>query len=924
MKTPLCLLAACVAGLLFAAPQSFESGAWRLSYDGRSRISLARNGRTLLSNVTVGYWTEHYKSMRLGSGGFTVSRTGDTVTFARTNEHAGVRLDVAFAKDRADLALDVDVRQVPGPLEYGFYLPVDSFRVDGGLPFCRLGKSFLAIEDQPFSPRGGDPLRFELPDASLVLRNEGAGAFMLQDRRKAETCGDLRYIVCCGMNTPGRHVFRHSWSVRDGFGAEEVARRAAIFSKPLVRTVPLDVPNPGFEDGRDGWNLPANAALDDKTARSGARCARLAVKDPMKEAVYVTRRVPVTGGALYRASCFVKTAGVTAAPGRMESVGAGLIVEWSDRNGKWMAPGDYACRNFGTKNWTKAECPLLKAPEDAGYAQIYLALRGAGTAWFDDFSLIAVQRAVEMESPAPGATFADNTPRFTWNDLPGVKAYAVELARDPAFTQGRRSYPVKGTTSFQLEEPLEPGTWYWRATAPGATDGAAWPFVQTAPKDRDCLPPDILSNARRVTDGAQAFTVQVRENGPAPVVTYLGVTGTCARTTAGGVREYVLTPPATGWPRGFTERDLVAVDAAGNRAARTFWLLNAPKPANGVVVDQDGWFARTSDGARVFPLGIYEVEPKYLAEVRAAGIDAVHLYRWENSQDDVACRAYLDTCWKTDGLRAFIGFDRGNASGKGIVQGNFAHVARRVGALADHPGLFCWYLFDEPEILGQYVSPERLTAFADLVRALDPFHAVVMTTWNQTMINYRRTWDTHWTQAYRDPAGVVKQVEEHRRFLKNASPITLLVNCNDGAQTTARRQGVKPDPEKFSRDYDHLRACAFLSIVQNCNGLWWWWFARDNGEYVSASQCPKAWADLVKVMKEIVALRPLVNAPAPTQTGTAVDGKAKVEWWRKTVGGKTTLIAVNTGKEPAAVELPGVGRQAFRRHEVKILDVPTR
>ena len=77
-------------------------------------------------------------------------------------------------------------------------------------------------------------------------------------------------------------------------------------------------------------------------------------------------------------------------------------------------------------------------------------------------------------------------------------------------------------------------------------------------------------------------------------------------------------------------------------------------------------------------------------------------------------------------------------------------------------------------------------------------------------------------------------------------------------------------------------------------------------------------------MKEIVALRPLVNAPAPTQTGTAVDGKAKVEWWRKTVGGKTTLIAVNTGKEPAAVELPGVGRQAFRRHEVKILDVPTR
>ena len=924
MKNPLCLLAALAAGFLSAAPQTFEAGAWRLSYDGRSRIALARGGRTLLSNITLGYWTENYKAMRLGSGGFTVSRTDDTVTFARTNDHAGVRLDIALSGNRADIALDVDIRQVPGPFEYGFHLPVDSFRVNGGQPFCRLGKSFLAIEDQPFAARGGDPLRFELPDASLVLRNEGAGPFMLQDRRRAEKGGDLRYIVWRNVTAPGTCSFRHSWTVRDGLGAGEVAERAAIYAKPLVRSIPIDVPNSGFESGAAEWNLPANASLDAAVARSGACSARLTVKDPMKEAVYVTRRVPVTAGALYRAACFVKTRDVKAVKGRMESVGAGLIVEWSDRNGKWMAAGDYACRHFGTKDWTKAECPLLKAPDDAGYAQIYLALRGAGTAWFDDFSFTAVARAVDMESPVPGETLADNTPRFSWAELPCVKSYTVEIARDAAFARDRRAHTVTGDCFLQLEEPLAPGTWYWRATAPGAADAAPRSFVQTVPKDRDCLPPAILGNAQRITDGTRSFTVRVRENGPAPVVTYLGVTGTCTRTEAGGMRDYVFTPPATGWPRGFTEQDIVAVDAAGNRAARTFWLLNAPAPANGVVVDRDGWFSQTADGTRVFPLGIYEVEPKYLAEVRAAGIDAVHLYRWENSQDDDACRAYLDTCWKTDKLRAFIGFDRGNASGHGIVQGDFAHVARRVGALATHPGLFCWYLFDEPEILGQYVSPERLTAFADLIRSLDPFHAVVMTTWNKTMIDYRRTWDTHWTQAYGDPAGVVRQVQEHRAFLKNDSPITLLVNCNDGDQTAARRRGVPPDPEKFCRDYDHLRACAFLSIVQNCNGLWWWWFARDNREYVSASQCPKAWADLVKVMQEIVALRPLVNAPAPATTGTAADGKSKVEWWRKTVDGKTTLIAVNTGTEPATVDLPGLGRQTFRRHEVKILDVPTR
>ena len=60
---------------------------------------------------------------------------------------------------------------------------------------------------------------------------------------------------------------------------------------------------------------------------------------------------------------------------------------------------------------------------------------------------------------------------------------------------------------------------------------------------------------------------------------------------------------------------------------------------------------------------------------------------------------------------------------------------------------------------------------ADLIRALDPYHPVVMTTWNKSMINYRRTWDTHWTQAYGDPAGVVRQIDEHRLVGRIGAPV---------------------------------------------------------------------------------------------------------------------------------------------------------
>jgi hypothetical protein len=284
----------------------------------------------------------------------------------------------------------------------------------------------------------------------------------------------------------------------------------------------------------------------------------------------------------------------------------------------------------------------------------------------------------------------------------------------------------------------------------------------------------------------------------------------------------------------------------------------------------------------------------------------------------------LDDCWAAEGLRAFIGFDRGPGSGMGIVQGNFEHVAKRVGTLCDHPGLFCWYLFDEPEIPGQYVSPKLLTEFADLIRELDPYHPVVMTTWNKSMINYRRTWDTHWTQAYSaSPKGVWDQIEQHKRYLNYESPITLLVNCNDGKQGRLLRTGVKPDPTKFERDYAILRSTAFMSITEETNGLWWWWFARGTNQFYTAAQVPEAWANVVKVVKEIGSLRPIINADAPVKTGTVVVGKDQVEWWVKKVGGKTTLIAISTAEEPIKVELdvPGFGKDTyeFSRYEVKVL-----
>ena len=730
------------------------------------------------------------------------------------------------------------------------------------------------------------------------------------------------------MNTPTTIHAQLEWAIEDGFDEDLVKFRRRKLAQPIVRYKKQEISNNGFEDGFGGWDKQANTTIDETVSHSGKASAKIVVNDPMTDNVYITRHVPVIGGANYTAECFVKTLDVMDAPGRMPAVGAGLIVEWADKNHKWIAAGVYDCDKYGTKDWTKCFCKSLRAPDDAGYAAVFLALRGKGTAWFDDFSMTLVERSIDKLAPELGAVLDTNAPHFSWISLPGATNYTLELSQNENFAEGTvRSYTLEADTALQIPEALPPGTWHWRVNAPGCPDIQPWTIKLTAAIDRDCLPPVIHNQAQRILDANTPLVVEMTENsGVQPVVTAAAKGNAAIAVTNLPPKDgkfYASLLPEGGWKRGFSSITVTAIDNSGNKATKDIWLICAPVPENAVVIDKDGCYSQ--NGHRIFPFGIYEVVKPDMLEVRQAGFDVIHTYRWEGDQDDVACRQYLDDCWAADHLRAFIGFDRGNGSGNGIVQGNLRHVAERVGALADHPALFCWYLFDEPEVPGQYVAPKLLTEFAELVRQLDPYHPVVMTTWGSGMNRYRRTWDTHWTQAYQKPDGVVRQIAEHRRFLNNDSPITLLIHSYDKEQSTALRSHriEKFDPNNFKPDYDWMRAAAFVGIAKDVNGLWWWWFARRAGNsYYAVGSIDSGWKNLQKVVAEIAALRPVLNAVAPTKSGTVTVGKANIEWWSKTVDGKTTFIAINTSEDPVTATIPlpdGPQELSFKRYEVKVI-----
>ncbi len=657
----------------------------------------------------------------------------------------------------------------------------------------------------------------------------------------------------------------------------------------------LEFPNADFEEGQTGWEIPPNGGLEQVDAGHGVS-AKLVVGDPTTEAVYITHKIPVEAGMRYQAQCEIRPGGVEVAEGRMPSVGACLIVEWADVNRKWLASGVYSKEVWGSGDWTKVVCKDLRAPAGAGYAVIFLALRGKGTAWFDNVEFFVQEESVVKTAPADGAVLTTNAPCLEWLPPTGVDTYEVELSRQADFpVEATIAYTVEVEKRLQLREPLQPGEWHWRVSAFGSPDNAPYRFTIDTPPDVRRLPPQISASHARLLEPSDRYEFAVvAEDGILEItVSDLDSPQTQFEMTAMPSEGQWQIVPVGGWKDGLNTILITATAQNGSVESRKVWIVCAPKPEKVVAIDEDGHY--TENGERIFPLGIYQVLPAEMPEVKAAGFEVVHSYSFEGSQDEQAAIQYLDAA-AAAGLRVFIGFDRGNHSKNGIVQGNFELLVRRVGALASHPGLFCWYLFDEPEVPAYYVPPKLLTAFAELLRQLDPYHPVVMTTWGDNMNAYRKTWDTHWTQSYTKPAEIVATIAEHRERLLHASPVTLLIHCYDKKQSKLKKNREPVDWDKFEPDYDWMRAAALVGITQEINGLWWWWYAKSVSDWMTAAQNPRTWGDLCRVVEEVRSLRPVLNAEGTVQSGTVEAGEAKVEWWMKTIAGNHTLIIVNTSE----------------------------
>ncbi|MEN6400808.1 MAG: hypothetical protein ABFD94_02585 [Armatimonadia bacterium] len=901
------------------AQEEVKGGEWSLEIGKAYPGALRYGGEVLFKASSLSSFVPDYSRTRFTIGEAKVEVAERKAIWKKAMEGQEATITAEVAPEKVRLGLDTTITAA-GPTEWAVDIVPEAVRATEGHVSAQVnGRTKVLDLVAGFDALNGvRELRFEQPARSVVVRCSSAS---LQDRRAR---GQGLFLVMSIGSDGTKAVTEQRFIEIEVIPAkpEEIAARKAFLAQSEVVRRDVPVPNGGFEEGLKIWSDNPRATVDKEIKHDGAQSARVTipVDQTDRTGIYLTQQVPIIEGLSYQLEGWVKTQGVKAAVlGGMSATGADLIIEFADKQGNWMASGDYAGGTFGDKDWRRVVGKSVQAPIGAGYAVIFLSMRATGTAWFDDIKLTESKHHVVLQSPGNEQKVADNSPTFAWQFTFHNPA-TLELSQDPAFpAQGTVKVEKLEGSPYSLNRTIAPGKWYWRVSVPERQAvSPVWNFEQTAPLTQDCTEPTIERDHAYLKSARQKATVRFADNVGVKDVTVL-LDGQNVTKQAAIGKDKLEIVPAGGWKVGLNKLNVTVKDAAGNAATRQIYItraLNLPLkewlPNGGMRID----------GKLKFPLGMYGVRTQDLPEMAAAGYDFVHNYTWDGNGTNETAIEYMDACQKL-GLQAFIGFDRSRLQ---AMDEEF--VAERVGALMGHPGLLAWYLFDEPDLPHQYVSPDQLRALYRLIKTLDPSHPVIVTVAQTNLMPlYNGSYDVYWSMDYQTPKANVKNFEGHRAALAPGVPIMSIVHSYDGNQSKTKRGGAPPDLVNYQPDAKMMRACAFMAIAHNSSGLAWWWWGQGSDAFVTVADVPAAWAGLKATLKQIKLLEPVLTAQVTPRMWVEKTGEDReVHLWEKTVGGRTVIIAVNRDPEACEVTIasPELAKAKTVREMFESRDVATK
>ncbi len=343
-----------------------------------------------------------------------------------------------------------------------------------------------------------------------------------------------------------------------------------------------------------------------------------------------------------------------------------------------------------------------------------------------------------------------------------------------------------------------------------------------------------------------------------------------------------------------------------------------------------GSVAGLSGGPEMFPVGLYCVDPdpampytvnvtQEFPDIAAAGFNLIQAYMFEGDHSGPSAtiadaREYLDAADRF-GLKVLMGIVYAC-----VVNRDLECIRETVSALKDHPALFGWELFDEPDTPWQApaISPETLILAYNTIKQIDPIHPVTIASFLQ--IN----------ESYPYMNGFDIFMSGYLPF-PNEPPTTPVMPFSDAAAhvLAPRSKAViahvlvyniandsliwPPEwPQSLGRypTREEIRFTSYYAILRGAKGIFFNCYRFDYGEGgfdrddVSRMHNPSQWAVISSVSSELRSMVPIFLEPTQDlqSAGISIMGATPVEMMIKQHQGRTYLLTANPSTEP--VELP--------------------
>ncbi len=359
------------------------------------------------------------------------------------------------------------------------------------------------------------------------------------------------------------------------------------------------------------------------------------------------------------------------------------------------------------------------------------------------------------------------------------------------------------------------------------------------------------------------------------------------------------------------------LDRSGKSAAARdlhFPMLRRPVPRRLVEIDPDN-FLRV-DGKRVFPIGIYATpgSEKSLRDLREAGFSLIH----SGALPGDALKALLDKA-QQHGLKVWVALG-------GVLDFSTGAEKKRkeledlVAAAGEHPALLLWESIDEPAWGSQ--SAEGLYEGYKFLRALDQHHPIwtnhAPRNFISTLAYYNRATDMAGCDIYPVPEpqshsnlpnrtihATGDETDKSLATVNGQKPVIMVLQGFGWAELS-RQAGKKPNA--VMPTFAESRFMAYDAIVHGARAINYWGTAY-------TEKPSRFYGELKSLVSELAAMEPVLTAEIVTgaRAGRVRSPEDAVQMMRRSLGGRTYLIATNTRKQSCRAEfqLPGLAAGAL-------------